>query len=184
VVHASAIPSIRDIGDLLAYIFGNPYLFLSSTTWMTSALVVGAAVVSFLPHRLPVLHRAAPTLAVILTYFGVGSLALSTEILIRFHASIPHETEVQFVSGIGHLVEALVGLALLSPHLRHHARTDWLWAHTVALAYWTFQIAVLTPPWFSFQGQRELVTTFALVLMLASGSVNVALWRGAGRSSE
>ena len=107
-----------------------------------------------------------------------------TEILIRFHAAIPYETEVQFVSGIGHLGEALVGLAVLSRYLRCHARTDWLWAHTIALVYWTFQIAVLTPPWFSFQGQRSLVTTAALVLVLAGASVNVVLWRGAERSSE
>src|SRR5206468_12164274 len=67
----------------------------------------------------------------------------------RFHAAIPDETETQFVSGLGHLVEAAVAIALLIPFARRHTMTDWLWAHTVALTYWTFQVAVLTPPWFA-----------------------------------
>ena len=175
-VHASAIPTMRDIGDLLAFILGNPYLFLSSTTWMTSALVVGAAVVSVLPQRAPVLVRVAPTLAVILVYFGAGSFALSSEILVRFHAAIAYETEVQFVSGIAHLLEAAVGVALLSRYLRHRTSAEWLWAHSAALAYWTFQIVVLTPPWFSFQGQRDLVTTAALAMLVVAACANVILW--------
>ena len=167
---------MRDLGDLFAFVLGNPYLFLSSTTWMTSALVVGAAVVSILPQRAPLLHRVAPTLALILAYFGLGSFALSLEILIRFHASIPYETEVQFVSGVGHLLEAIVGLAVLFPHLRGHARAQWLWAHNATLGYWTFQIAVLTPPWFSFQGQHDLVTTAALLLLFVGATTNLILW--------
>jgi hypothetical protein len=183
-MQTSAIPTFNDLGGLFAFILGNPYLFLSSTTWMTTALVLGAAVVSVLPQRAPILHRVAPTLALILAYFGLGSFILSAEILLRFHTSIPYETEVQFVSGLGHLVEAAVGLAVLFPYLRRHTRGQWLWAHNATLGYWTFQIAVLTPPWFSFQGQRELVTTVALTLVLATASINVLLWRGVGRSSE
>jgi hypothetical protein len=167
---------MRDLGDLFAFVLGNPYLFLSSTTWMTSALVVGAAVVSILPQRAPLLHRVAPSLALILAYFGLGSFALSLEILIRFHASIPYETEVQFVSGVGHLLEAIAGLAVLFPHLRRHAREEWLWAHNATLGYWTFQVAVLTPPWFSFQGQRDLVTTAALGMLVVGAATNVMLW--------
>jgi hypothetical protein len=180
-VHASALPSISDIGGLLAYVLGNPYLFISSTTVMTSGLLLGAVVVSVLPHRTHNLRRLAPTLAVILAYFGLGSIALSTEILLRFHDSIPNETEIQFVSGLGHLVEAAIGIALLSPYLRGHARTDWMWAHTVALGYWTFQVAVLTPPWFEFQGQREAVLRVVLVMLAAASTVNVLFWRTAGR---
>ena len=180
-MYASAIPTMRDIGDLFAFVLGNPYLFLSSTTWMTSALVLGAAVVSVLPQRAPVLQRVAPTLALILGYFGLGSFALSLEILLRFHSAIPYETETQFVSGLGHLFEAVVGLAVLSPYLRRHARRDWLRAHNVTLAYWTFQISVLTPPWFSFQGQRELVTTCALLVLLAGATINVMLWQRSSR---
>ena len=179
-MHASAIPTIYDIGGLFAYLFGNPWLFISSTTVMTTGLLVGAALVSVMPQRSPVLSRVAPALAVILAYFGLGSFALSIEILLRFHYAIPYETEVQFVSGIGHLLEALVGLAVLSPYLRGHGRSTWLWAHTVALAYWTFQIAVLTPPWFAFQGQRDVVTIAALVMLAGAAGVNaVAWWRGA-----
>jgi hypothetical protein len=173
---ASAIPSITDLGGLLAYIFGNPYLFLSSTTWMTSGLLIGAALVSVLPRRIPQLQRVAPALALILVYFGLGSFALSIEILLRFHYAIPYETEVQFVSGVGHLIEALIGLAVLFPHLRGHTRAQWLWAHNVALAYWTFQVAVLTPPWFAFQGQREMVLVAALIVLTIAGCANLSMW--------
>jgi len=175
-VHASAFPSFLDIGALFAYLWGNPYLFISSSTAMTSGLLIGAVLVSVMPRRVPLLHTVAPTLAVILAYFGVGSFTLSVEILARFHSSIPVETEVQFVSGIGHLVEALVGLALLSPQLRRHTATDWLWAHTIALAYWTFQVTVLTPPWFSFQGQGGVVTNTALLLLAVAAAVNALMW--------
>lgn len=143
---------------------------------MTSGLLIGAVAVSALPRRLGIMHSIAPTLTVILAYFGLGSFALSTEILLRFHSSIPYETEVQFVSGIGHLAEALVGVAVLFPHLRHHTKLEWLWAHTVALTYWTFQIAVLTPPWFAFQGQRGLVTAGALLMLAIAAGINAVLW--------
>lgn len=175
-MHASAIPTIGDLGGLIAFVFGNPNLFISSTTVMTTGLILGAVLVSVLPRRTPVLHWTAPTLAVILAYFGAGSMALSTEILLRFHYAIPAETETQFVSGIGHLAEALVGLAILFPHLRGHTRLAWLWAHTAALGYWTFQIAVLTPPWFSFQDQGRPVTVVALGALSLAALVNVALW--------
>jgi hypothetical protein len=180
-VHASALPSIGDIGGLLVYLFGNPHLFISSTTVMTTGLLVGAVLVSVLPRRTHLLRRGAPTLAVILTYFGLGSLVLSTEILIRFHDAIPNETEIQFVSGLGHLVEAAIGIALLFPYLRGRTRADWLWAHTLALAYWTFQVAVLTPPWFAFQGQREAVLAVVLVMLTGAATLNVLLWRSAAR---
>jgi hypothetical protein len=148
---------------------------------MTSGLLVGAVLVSVLPNRTRLLRRAAPTIAVILTYFGLGSLVLSTEILLRFHDTIPAETEIQFVSGIGHLVEAAIGIAVLSPYVRGHTRADWLWAHTLALGYWTFQVAVLTPPWFAFQGQREAVLRIVLVMLVLAATLNVLLWRSAAR---
>jgi hypothetical protein len=181
-VQASALPTIDDIGGLLAYVFGNPYLFISSTTVMTSGLLLGAVLVSVLPRRAYMLRRAAPTLAVILTYFGLGSIVLSTEILVRFHDTIPDETEVQFVSGLGHLVEACIGIALLTPYLRAQTKVHWLWAHTLALAYWTFQVTMLTPPWFAFQGQRAAVLQVVLVLLAVAASLNVLLWRNTSRS--
>lgn len=175
-MHPSAIPSFDDIGGLFAYLLSNPYLFISSSTVMTTGLLVGVAAVSLVPRRIPLLHHVVPTLAVILAYFGVGSFVLSLEIIVRFHDTIPYETEVQFVSGIGHLLEAAIGLAILTPHLRRHTRREWLWAHTAALSYWTFQVAVLTPPWFSFQGQREVVTTAALLLLALAAGLNAVLW--------
>jgi hypothetical protein len=181
-VHASAIPTIWDIGGLFGYVFGNPWLFISSTTVMTTGLILGAVVVSVLPQRTAILRRTAPTLAVILAYFGIGSFLLSLQILARFHDSIPNETEIQFVSGLGHLVEGLAGIAILAPYLRRHPAREWLWAHTVALTYWTFQIAVLTPPWFSFQGQRELVTTAAFVALVIGAILNALLWARSART--
>jgi hypothetical protein len=175
-VHASVIPSIDDVGGLVWYLVRNPYLFISSTTVMTSGLILGAVLVSALPRRVTPLRWVAPALAVILVYFGLGSFALSVEILLRFHGMMPYETETQFVSGIGHLTEAALGLAILAPHLGRRDRADWLWAHTAALAYWTFQIAVLTPPWFSFQGQRELVLISALLLLVLAAGANAILW--------
>jgi len=180
-VHASALSTIGDIGGLIAYVFGNPYLFISSTTVMTSGLLLGAVVVSVLPQRTHMLRRGAPTLVLILGYFGLGSIALSSEILLRFHGTIPDETETQFVSGLGHLVEAAVGIALLIPFARRHTKTEWLWAHTLALAYWTFQVAVLTPPWFAFQGQREAVLLVVLVMLAVAATANVLLWTSAAR---
>lgn len=179
-MHASAIPSIWDIGGLVGYLLGNPLLFISSTTVMTTGLIIGAVAVTALPQRSAILGRVAPTLAIILAYFGIGSFALATEILLRFHDAIPVETEIQFVSGVGHLLEALAGIALLAPYLRRRGARVWLSAHNAALAYWTFQCAVLTPPWFAFQGQRELITTVALFAFAVSAAVNVALWRCLG----
>ncbi len=175
-MHASALPTLWDIGGLIGYLFGNPMLFISSTTVMTTGLILGAAVASALPRRTTILPRVAPTLALILAYFGVGSFVLSLQILIRFHDSIPNETEVQFVSGVGHLVEAGIGLALLAGYLRRHSGREWLAGHNVALAYWTFQIAVLTPPWFAFQGQREIITLCALALLTVAAAANALLW--------
>jgi len=182
-VHASALPTIGDIGGLIAYVLGNPHLFISSTTVMTSGLLLGAVLVSVLPRRTRTLRRVAPALAVILTYFGLGSIVLSTEILMRFHDTIPNETEIQFVSGLGHLVEAAIGIALLSPYLRGQTRAAWLWAHTVALAYWTFQVAVLTPPWFAFQGQREAALLVVMIMLAVAATLNVLLWWSAGSLS-
>jgi hypothetical protein len=175
-VHASVIPSIWDIGGLVGYLFGNPWLFISSSTVMTTGLILAAVVATALPQRGMLLRRIAPSLALLLAYFGVGSLVLSLQILIRFHDSIPYETEVQFVSGIGHLIEAAVGIALLAPYLRHRTAREWLTGHNVALGYWTFQIAVLTPPWFSFQGQRQLILGAALAAFLVAATINAALW--------
>jgi hypothetical protein len=180
-VHASALPTIGDIGGLFTYVFGNPHLFISSTTVMTTGLLLCVALVSVLPRRTHLLTHVAPALAVILTYFGMGSLVLSTEILIRFHDTIPNETEIQFVSGLGHFLEAAIGIALLLPYLRKRTRAEWLWAHTLALGYWTFQVAVLTPPWFAFQGQREAVLLVVLIMLAVAATLNVLLWRGAAR---
>jgi hypothetical protein len=49
------------------------------------------------------------------------------------------------------------------------------------LPNWTFQVAVLTPPWFAFQGQRETVLQVVLVMLTVAATVNFLLWRSAAR---
>src|SRR5438034_11234088 len=100
-MHASLVPTANDLASLVAYVLGNPYLFISSSTVMTTGLVLGAVAVSMVPRTGPVMRTVAPPLAMLLLYFGVGSLVLATEILVRFNATIPDATEPQFPSGVG-----------------------------------------------------------------------------------
>jgi hypothetical protein len=176
-MHASLVPSATDLAGLLGYVFGNPFLFISSSTVMTTALVLGAVAVSFVPRGAPALRLVAPTLAMVLAYLGLGSMVLATEILVRFHAAIPDATETQFASGIGHFLEAAAGVAILSPHLRRRSRRAWVIANAVAVSYWTAQVLILTPPWFAFQGQLDVVRVIALGTLAAGGLVSFLLWR-------
>src|SRR6266566_7158997 len=178
-MHASLVPSATDLAGLLGYVFGNPFLFISSSTVMTTALVLGAVAVSFVPRGAPALRRVAPTLAMVLAYFGFGSMVLATEILVRFHASIPAATETQFASGVGHLLEAAAAIAVLTPHLRARSRRTWVVANALAVAYWAAHVIVLTPPWFAFQGQLEAVRAAALGALAAGALVSAYLWRAA-----
>src|SRR2546428_12288946 len=112
---ASLVPSPNDLASLLAYILSNPYLFISSSTVMTTGLVVGAVAVSVVPRSAPVMRVVAPPLAMLLVYFGAGSMVLATEIFVRFHDAIPDATETQVASGVGPILEAAAGLAPLPP---------------------------------------------------------------------
>ncbi|MDQ2914172.1 MAG: hypothetical protein M3T56_13065 [Chloroflexota bacterium] len=176
-MHGSLLPSATDLADLFSYILGNPYLFVSSSTVMTTGLVLGAVAVSMVPRSAPVMRVVAPPLGMLLGYFGVGSMVLATEILLRFHASIPEATETQFASGIGHLLEAAAGIAILSPHLRSRSRRTWIVANALAVAYWALHVVVLTPPWFAFQGQLEVIRTAALGTLAVGALVSAFLWR-------
>jgi hypothetical protein len=178
-LHASLVPTATDLAGLLAYVLGNPYLFISSSTVMTTGLVIGAVAVSFVPRTTPVLRTVAPPLAMVLVYFGLGSIALATEILIRFHAQIPDATETQFASGIGHFMGAAVGIAVLMPHLRRRSRRTWIAANALAVTYWTAQVIILTPPWFAFGGQLELMRAFAFASLGTGALVSLAFWRTA-----
>lgn len=182
-------PTLHDLVGLITYVLGHPYLFISSTTVMTTGLVLGTAVLGAV--RLGarqwgpaidraagmLLHRLGPKLAVILAYFGIGSMILATEILFRFHQYIPAETEMQFRSGVGHLVVAALGIAVLWPSLRGHSAREWVVAHFWALVYWTIQVVVLTPPWFAFQGQGELVSQAARTALAIALGANLYAWR-------
>ncbi|HEY8784900.1 MAG TPA: hypothetical protein VIN63_00330 [Candidatus Limnocylindria bacterium] len=178
-MHASLVPTANDLAGLLAYVLGNPYLFISSSTVMTTGLVLGAVAVSMVPRSAPVMRVAGPPLAMLLVYFGVGSIVLATEILVRFHDSIPDATETQFVSGVGHLLEAAAGIAVLTPHLRARSRLTWVVANAVAVCYWAAHVIVLTPPWFAFQGQLEVIRAAALCALAAGALVSALLWRAA-----
>jgi hypothetical protein len=180
-MHASLLPSASDLAGMVSYILGNPFLFISSGTWMTTGLVLGAIAVSIVPRSAPVMRVVAPPLAMLLVYFGVGSMLLATEILVRFHDTIPDATETQFASGVGHLLEAAAGIAILSPHLRRRARGTWICANAVAVAYWAAHVILLTPPWFAFQGQLEVIRAAALGTLAAGALVSLLLWRAAPR---
>src|SRR6266705_3951492 len=130
-MHASLFPSPNDLAGLFAYLLGNPYLFISSSTVMTTGLVLGAVAVSMVPRSAPVMRVVGPPLAMLLVYFGIGSIVLATEILVRFHASIPDATETQFASGVGHLLEAAAAIAVLTPHLRARSRRTWVVANAL-----------------------------------------------------
>src|SRR5256885_8732955 len=116
-MHASLVPTANDLAGLLAYVLGNPYLFISSSTVMTTGLVLGAVAVSMVPRSAPVMRVVAPPLAMLLVYFGVGSMIPATEILVRFHDSIPDATEKQIASRIRHLLEPAAAIAVLRSHL-------------------------------------------------------------------
>ena len=176
-MHASLVPTASDLAGLVAYVLGNPYLFISSSTVMTTGLVLGAVAVSMVPRTASITRVVAPPLAILLLYFGVGSLVLATEILVRFHDTIPSETETQFASGVGHLLEATVGIAVLTPHLRRRSQRTWIVGNAVAVAYWSAHVIVLTPPWFAFQGQLDVVRAAALGALAAGALVSVFLWR-------
>src|SRR2546430_16467836 len=103
---ASLVPTASDLAGLVAYVLGNPYLFISSSTGMTTGLVLGAVAVSMVPRTASITRVVAPPLAIVLLYFGVGSLGLATEILVRFHDTIPSATATQFAPRIGQLLEA------------------------------------------------------------------------------
>jgi hypothetical protein len=178
-MHVSLVPTANDLAGLVAYVLGNPFLFISSSTVMTTGLVLGAVAVSVVPRGAPIMRVVAPPLAMLLVYFGVGSLMLASEILVRFHDTIPNETETQFASGIGHLLGAAVGIALLRPHLRSRSRRTWIVANAVAVGYWSAQVLVLTPPWFAFQGQLDVIRAAALGPLAAGALISAVLWRAA-----
>ncbi|MGH2499938.1 MAG: hypothetical protein ACRDF0_07610, partial [Candidatus Limnocylindria bacterium] len=89
---------------------------------------------------------------------------------------IPVESGIQLASGAGHIAGAALGVAFLGPLLRGHSRRTWLAAHFAALVYWTAHVALLTPPWFAFQGQGEIVTLAALLALGLATVTNACVW--------
>lgn len=180
------IPTPQELLSLASYLISNPDLFINTTTVITSAIVAVtillrvvlafARVIGIVLDR--TLQVIAPTVALVMMYFGLGAMALSTYILIRFHWAIPQTTEEQFRSGLGHLVIGVIGVLALLPWLRRRSLREWLLSNLIALAYWTYQVVVLTPPWFSFQNQRAFVLLAVGVLLGASatGTILALVW--------
>lgn len=179
---ASFVPSIQEVEGLIDYLVSNPDLFIHSSTVVTSALVLAVFALRIAAALSRGSARArlgrffmvvSPTVALLLLYFGIGAMALSTEILLRFHDTIPLTTEVQLRSGAGHLLIGLIGVMALFPWLRRRTGRAWLFANLGAVAYWAFQVVVLTPPWFSFQGQRRVVLVVVDALLALSATSTV-----------
>ncbi|HEY6957849.1 MAG TPA: hypothetical protein VI814_03410 [Candidatus Limnocylindria bacterium] len=180
-----AFPTLEDLRAVLGQAMRDPLDFLTRGTVVTGALVILVLYLTLFRRRSALLHRAAPTLAVILVYLAVGAVTLGVQNLVRFHGVAPHASEVQFVSGFTHSVITVVGIALLLPHLRGRARSEWLRAHVLAVAYWTVFVIVFTPEWFEFQGQRELTRVVAVLgLAVAAGVSGLISVRGAGGSTR
>lgn len=191
-----APPGFGEMVSLLGYILSHPHLFIGSTTVMTTGLVIGVGLTaafaavgapaspSFAAMAGRVLFWLAPKLALALAWFGVGSMILATEILVRFHHVFPDGTEMQFRSGLGHLVVAAVGILLLRSRLIGRTRSEWVEAHFWALTYMSVHVVLLTPPWFDFMFQGELVRTVANLALALALAVNVHLWRSLQRTPK
>ena len=52
-------------------------------------------------------------------------------------------------------------------------------ANALAVSYWTAQVIVLTPPWFAFAGQLEIVRGLAIGGLAAAALLSAILWRSA-----
>jgi len=74
---------------------------------------------------------------------------------------------------------AAAGIAVLTPHLRFRSQRTWIVGNAVAVTYWSAHVIVLTPPWFAFQGQLEVIRAAALGALAAGALVSVLLWRAA-----
>lgn len=183
-----APPGFGEVASLLGYLLSHPHLFIGSTTVMTTGLVVGVGLTAaFAAVGAPaapglagtvdrVLAWLAPKLALALVWFGVGSMILATEILIRFHQAFPDGTEMQFRSGLGHLGIATIGIALLRSRLRERTPREWVEAHFWALTYMSVHVVLLTPPWFDFMFQGELVRAVANIALSIAFATNIYLW--------
>lgn len=170
VVATSLLPSFIDLFGMFGYVFGNPYLFIGSSTVITSTLISLVLLIRLLvPLCLKfgsvtraaslsnLLLRVAPTMGFLLFYFGSVSMLLSLEIFWRFHTLIPEETETQLRSGAGHILLAGLGILLLLPYLRRRSVRTYLVGNILALSYWSVNVQLITPPWFHFQDQGDVV---------------------------
>jgi hypothetical protein len=177
-MRASVVPGFGELAELVLYVASNPHLFVSSSTVMTTGVLLATlalrltALRSALAARL--LALAAPPLALLCAYFGAGAMALATVLFLRLRDALPLETEIQLVSGLGHLAVALLGIALVAPALRARGAGAWLAANALAVGYWAAQLAIVRPPWFDFQEQGQLTRGLAVAVLAASALATAA----------
>lgn len=146
---------------------------------MTTAFLCAAAVLTLAARSWPpaarLRHAIAPTLALVLAYFALGSFALASLLFVRLHDALPLETEIQLVSGAAHLAEGLIGIGLLAGALGGRAIGTWLVANVLAVAYWALQLAIVRPPWFDFQEQGVLTRGAAFAVLASSTLLTILL---------
>ena len=171
----SPLPTADDLKALLEYSFAHPYTFVLRPTVMTALVLVTVIGVGAFRPRSRRFHRIAPTVALLLVYLGVGSVALAAQFFVRYHAVAAHDTETQIFSAGTHVVLAAAGAFVLRAHLRGRTRTEWLAANTVTIAYWATYVKLVTPEWFTFQGQAENLTMATLLLLAVLAAVNAVL---------
>lgn len=171
---SALLPSVSGVGGMFLYLVGNPWLFVHQTTVMTVAVIVILDLLILTGQTRWLVARLAPLALLILAVFGLGALALSVEIWIRFHPSIPVPADIQLVSGVGHFVAAgVLAVPLLLASIRGETNR-WLAAAWATVLYYQIQVVFFEPPWFSFQGQRLLILrafwvgTFSAIALLAT----------------
>lgn len=167
----SLLPSLTDWGGIVSYLLGNPWLFVHQTTVVTAEIELATFGLRALRSRSHgraerVLDLVAPPLWAIAWIFGLGAMVLSLEVFIRFHGSIPSETETQLTSGIGHFLFGAVMVWQLWPWWKKATDKRRAWSRLAAGLYFAVQVQFFEPPWFSFQGQRETVLAIVWAFLI------------------
>ena len=166
------LPSLPNLGGGVLYLWGNPALFVHQTTVSTATLgmiILGLHLGGRRIRQLrPLLAVIAPTVVVISVIVAVGVLALATEIFLRFYWNIdrPSVVATQFLSGIGHFVLFGSFAWILRSWWISASKRARATARMAAGLYLCLQVQYFEPPWFSFQGQRELVLGMVWLFLL------------------
>src|SRR2546430_13217631 len=105
-MHASLVPTPSDLAGLLAYVLSNPYLFISSSTVMTTGLVAGAFALTIFPRTAPALRLAGPPLSLPPLYFSVRRMAPAAAAPVPFPDMPPGAPATHLPYRVGHTLAA------------------------------------------------------------------------------